>query len=52
MGTGTEIYRCLLFAGGDDIYYESERGERRWRGTRGKREEGSTEREKNDKMKE
>ena len=24
MGTGTEIYRCLLFAGGDDIYYESE----------------------------
>lgn len=25
MGTGTEIYCCLLFAGGYDIYYESVR---------------------------
>lgn len=25
MGTGTEIYCCLLFAGGYNIYYESER---------------------------
>lgn len=25
MGTGFEIYCCLLFAGGYDIYYESER---------------------------
>lgn len=25
MGTGTEIYCCLLFAGGCDNYYEIER---------------------------
>lgn len=34
MGTGTEIYYCLLFAGGYDIYYQGERE----RGDGGKKE--------------
>lgn len=43
MGTGSEIYCCLLFAGGYDIYYESER-------EREDEKRGGTQREEQEKM--
>lgn len=42
VGTGSEIYCCLLFAGGYDIYYESER--EREDGEEGRKTEGKQDR--------